>query len=152
MPEPQRLDAKTRFDRHVDRSPHPRGCWIWTGALNKWGYGIFGWEPGKKTMRAHRASYLLHKGDPGAAKVMHGCDTPACVNPEHLSLGTQRHNMRDRAIKGRWKGGRPRMLTAEQSANIARRAKMGESLNAIAKSLKIARGTVRNALGASRHG
>lgn len=143
LPSVAHLPVAERFFRHVDRGPHPRGCWLWTGATNPKGYGIFGWDG--ETWRAHRASYRLHKGDPGTAKVMHGCDTPACVNPDHLHLGTQRQNMADRKIKGRWAGGRPAALTAEQRSQISRRARMGESLTSIARSLGVARATVQTA-------
>lgn len=72
------------------------GCWIFTGACDKHGYGTLstGWK--KSPIKAYRASYLIHIGEiPKGLVVRHKCDTPSCVNPNHLELGTQRDNVRD---------------------------------------------------------
>ena len=64
-------------------------------------YGEFDFKNGKR-MLAHRAAYLLLKEqDPGDLCVLHGCDNPDCVNPDHLSLGTRADNNADRDSKGR---------------------------------------------------
>jgi HNH endonuclease len=82
-------------------SPEPNtGCWLWAGAVNSAGYGKIG-LPGDKTEDAHRVSWRLTRGDPGAMSVLHKCDVPACVNPAHLFLGTQADNMQDMIAKGR---------------------------------------------------
>lgn len=76
------------------------GCWIWTAGSDKDGYGTF-WKDGT-TKRAHRVSYELHKTKiPEDMLVCHKCDTPSCVNPDHLFVGTNSDNMKDRSIKNR---------------------------------------------------
>ena len=75
------------------------GCWLWTGAAKKWGYGHVATPI---ATGAHRMSYLITKGEiPAGLVVRHKCDTPACVNPEHLLLGTMADNVRDRDERGR---------------------------------------------------
>lgn len=75
------------------------GCWAWRGAITNKGYGraSFG-EQGRFV--AHRVAYVLFKGHaPSNLLVMHSCDVPHCVNPDHLSLGTNRDNSLDAAVK-----------------------------------------------------
>ncbi|RON52897.1 hypothetical protein BK666_02000 [Pseudomonas frederiksbergensis] len=76
-------------------------CLIWTGStLGKHKYG--GLKVGRTMLYAHRLSYELSKGPiPEEMLVMHTCDRPACVNPDHLVLGTQKDNMDDMYAKGR---------------------------------------------------
>ena len=80
------------------------GCWVWNAALARGGDGQFFTSviDGRTWYRAHRFSYEAHKGKIGdGLVVMHSCDNPACVNPDHLSVGTQADNIRDRDSKGR---------------------------------------------------
>jgi hypothetical protein len=93
----ERLMAKVTKDRG--------GCWLWTGDRNSWGYGRIG-EGGRgkrqKLILVHRASYEVHVGPiPKGAHVLHRCDVPACVNPEHLFLGSLSDNVQDCLAKGR---------------------------------------------------
>lgn len=90
------------------------GCWLWTAVVNDDGYGHFTRQSGREVY-AHRFSYELHKGQiPKGMSVMHLCDKPRCVNPEHLKLGTHRENMVDARLKGRaWS-----KLTADQVREI----------------------------------
>lgn len=85
------------------------GCWDWIAAKNKKGYGYIKLRKKRKNEMAHRMSWLLFKGDiPNGLYVLHKCDNPSCVNPDHLFLGTQNDNMKDMAKKGRATGNKIR--------------------------------------------
>ena len=78
-------------------------CWMWTGPKDGDGYGRMSWLG--KTTRAHVISWMIaHSSKPSELFVLHRCDVPACVNPEHLFLGTQTDNNHDRDKKGRHAG------------------------------------------------
>jgi hypothetical protein len=79
-------------------------CLEWTGSTTSKGYGQFSLD-GQHWM-THRLSWLLHNGQP-PAWVLHTCDNPPCVNPEHLWSGTCADNHDDMRAKGRWKRTRP---------------------------------------------
>jgi hypothetical protein len=80
-------------------------CWIWTAAVLKpeWPYGVIQrGGRGEGTLLAHRVTFELAYGPiPDGLLVLHHCDNPRCVRPEHLFLGTQEDNLRDSALKGR---------------------------------------------------
>lgn len=108
-----------RFNSKVRITP---GCWHWTGALSGLRYG--GLKHEGKVLKAHRLSFeLAHGPVPDGMQVLHRCDRPTCVNPDHLWLGTHLDNMRDMFAKKRRRAplgelnGRAK-LTAEQAAAI----------------------------------
>ncbi len=82
-------------------SPEPNsGCWLWTGGVASNGYGMF-WLDGKVDT-APRQSYRLFCGEiVDDLHIMHKCDVRLCVNPDHLSLGTNADNTFDKQKKGR---------------------------------------------------
>lgn len=95
------LLPEKRFMLQVKKT---KQCWLWAAATDRDGYGIFrGSIAGKTYTKAHRFSYSLHTGEiiPDGMIAMHSCDNPRCVNPDHLSLGTNMDNMRDKIAKGR---------------------------------------------------
>lgn len=81
------------------------GCWLWTGATNAAGYGLLGrGRRGEGNARASHVSYELAFGPiPDGLWVLHRCDNPRCVRPDHLFLGTHTDNMADAKAKGRMK-------------------------------------------------
>lgn len=79
-----------------------RGCWIWMASLcrRSGGYGGFYLDGAKHT--AHRAAWILYRGAiPEGMHVLHRCDVPRCVNPDHLFIGTNANNVADMDRKGR---------------------------------------------------
>jgi hypothetical protein len=94
---------KEQFEDNIFPEPNT-GCWLWAGIDDKFkGYGK--WHartPNQKFQLAHRYSYYLVNGDFDPKMcVLHKCDVPACVNPDHLYLGDQRQNNIDRDTRGR---------------------------------------------------
>ena len=80
--------------------PNENGCHLWTGHKQDFGYGVVGFK--SKLFLAHRLFYELHYGSlADDICVLHKCDIPACVNPEHLFLGTRKDNALDRNKKER---------------------------------------------------
>lgn len=93
-----RRAVEARVWEHIDRRSR---CWLWTGPKNTHGYGRIATVKPKKEY-VHRLMYQWAYGvEVGDGVVMHACDTPACVKPSHLHLGTQTENVRDMYAKGR---------------------------------------------------
>lgn len=81
------------------------GCLVWIASVNEHGYGYFGIKD--QVMLAHRWSYEYFYGPPGDLMVLHDCDNPPCVHPDHLHAGTHTDNMREAKERGRTRGGTP---------------------------------------------
>lgn len=88
-----RLNKKSKKD--------PCGCCFYTGSLDRCGYGLY--KIGRHNLGAHKVSYIANKGDydQDNLELLHSCDNPSCINPEHLKPGTHRENMQDCIKKGR---------------------------------------------------
>lgn len=92
---------KEKFEDRIYKDP-TCGCWLWTAGMmgGQKRYGGFHTEVGYRT--AHRVSWEIHKGKiPIGLCVCHSCDTPLCVNPDHLFLGSHFDNMADCSEKKR---------------------------------------------------
>lgn len=98
--------TRTMKERFFEKVRKSENCWIWTAALDHKGYGQFsGFDSVamKHTMmRAHRVSWVFHNGEiKNGLFVLHKCDVPSCVNPDHLFLGTNQDNIDDAVRKQR---------------------------------------------------
>lgn len=109
------------------------GCWLWTGAVSSYGYGRFCRSGTRHD--AHRASYERSFGPilPGAV-VRHKCDTPACINPAHLVVGSKADNTHDMLARGRYFKGNRRggLLSIEQVRAIYAARLTGETASSLA--------------------
>lgn len=96
-----RYDIAARFHSFVQIPSDPSQCWIWQGRLRV-GYGSI--QVANKERFAHRLSWELKNGPiPEGMDILHSCDNPPCVNPDHLRPGTHLDNMREMYAKGRRK-------------------------------------------------
>lgn len=95
-----------RFWKRVAKGA-PEACWPWTASRTRAGYGqLQARRYSSQPLTAHRVAWEVATGTaPGNLHVLHRCDNPACVNPEHLFLGTQRDNNEDRNRKQRTASG-----------------------------------------------
>lgn len=94
-----RASLLRRLEKYSFFEPNT-GCQIWFGTM-RGNYGTIGFFG--ISLSTRRASYLMFKGSiPHGHFVMHKCDNPSCINPEHLSSGTPKDNTRDMFSKGRW--------------------------------------------------
>ena len=92
------MNAESRFWNKVNRDAEV-ACWLWTGCVTPKGYGLF--DAGKLTL-THRHAWALSCGEvPVGMQVLHKCDVRACVRPDHLFLGTNADNVKDKMSKGR---------------------------------------------------
>lgn len=132
-----RSDPAERFWSKVDKTPT---CWIWTAHRVAWGYGQFGYDG--RLIHAHRAAWILTYGPiPDGKLVLHRCDNPPCVRPDHLFLGDNDSNMADAVMKGRMQRGTQRPLAKldDEAIRAIRRqyAAGGTTLSILARSYDV---------------
>lgn len=129
--------------------PEPTtGCLLWEGASNPKGYGKFLFKGNARL--AHRVAWELTFGPiPEGLQVCHSCDTPACVNPEHLFLGTPADNVADKMRKGRHRNGDFRgershfaKLTPDAVLEIRERLSRGETQPRVAGHFGVSQSTI----------
>ncbi len=102
-----RMSPEAQFAKYAETTSS--GCWHWQGTIRPDGYGYARYN-GHRIL-AHRLSWLVHYGPiPSGLWVLHRCDNPICVKPEHLWLGTHQANMDDMSSKGRGRGPKQREL------------------------------------------
>jgi len=146
----QQKTTSERFYEKVKITIVDNDCWLWLGAKNNKGYGQF--RVNGKMELAHRVSWTLNSGKiPRGLNVLHKCDVCACVNPNHLFLGSQKDNIKDCVKKKRnhvnWpehKGEKHGMskLTEKDVKEIREKRKNGEKGTKLAKEYKVSRTTI----------
>ena len=142
-----RKDPTERFWSKVDKSGD---CWEWTACRDTRGYGAMSAMNGERC--APRVSWTIHYGPiPDGLGVLHKCDNPGCVNPDHLFLGTHLDNMNDRSAKGRvshspdqYGEGHPRaILNNVKVIQIRRSAELGIAVSELSKEYGVRPRTIR---------
>ena len=132
-----RRNTKSLAVRLFSRVKKTETCWLWTGSTTR-GYGKL---DGRRY--AHRVSYELAHGQiPVGFCVLHRCDTPACVRPDHLFLGTDADNVRDMISKNRHSFGSRNgqaKLTARQVRTIRRLRREGVPAQTLRVTYRVSR-------------
>jgi hypothetical protein len=134
-----------KFSLYTKRQPD--GCITWESGKTSDGYGVVNFSG--KSLLAHRVAFELFTGASAKGKlVCHTCDNPACVNADHLFLGSQADNMQDMKAKGRRKhictgesNGRAK-LTACRAKEIREKRMAGASLKELASQYEVGTSTI----------
>lgn len=142
--------------------PHASGCVLWTGPKISTGYGNI--KIDSKNYKAHRVSWQERRGPiPYGKHVLHKCDNPSCINPDHLFIGTHDENMSDKVAKNRQAKGvqhshavkksipygdrrSQSKLTYEKVFEMRWREALGEKISDIAREYNVGRTTAFNAI------
>lgn len=145
MPTPHTINADT-VERFWSKAKIDADCWLWIAAKNSKGYGKF--LLNRVDTGAHRVAWLLTYGSiPPGKHVLHTCDTPACVNPKHLYIGTNRDNVNDRTERGRGATGtKPATckLSEAQVLTIRNELVNGATYSVLARKYGVSPPTIQN--------
>ncbi len=135
------MGKRYEFDPLTIYTVDEKGCWIYQGRKDTYGYGQVWWRD--KEWRAHRMFYMYHKGEiPAGLFACHKCDNPPCVNPDHIFLGTNNDNVQDCVRKGRQRSSRgvkhhSAKLTPHQVVEARMRHFCGETTASLASAYGI---------------
>lgn len=141
-----RIPLEEKFWTRVDRPDDPDACWQWTGYVARDGYGRL--TINLIPILAHRISYEINNGPiPKGLFVLHHCDNPRCVRPDHLFLGDQEKNMHDMIEKGRagWQRDGDdawRRLTASQVREIRQECRNGAGQRVLGERFGVSQATI----------
>ncbi len=152
--QPKCIPVKDRLLNNTIIPENKNLCWVWNGSKDKDGYGYIDGLREFKERRAHRISYILHKGEFDRTLVIcHSCDNPSCINPSHLWVGTTKDNNQDAFIKKRRKPQKPPIfygkdnnktkLTENQVLEIRDLYKNGMGYSGLAKIYPVSSVTIR---------
>ncbi len=119
------MRARPFEDRLWEKVQKGPGCWEWTGSLDTHGYGQLAVH--RVAQRVHRLVWAVTHGDPGKLHVLHTCDNRKCCNPDHLFLGTNADNVRDRVEKGRQPQGETHHMAKYTDADLREMKRLRES-------------------------
>lgn len=138
MADPKEVDVSnaSEFWRRVEKTD---ACWLWIGSRRRDGYGRHRVNGTPRRIRAHRLSWEMHFGAiPSGMSVLHHCDNPPCVRPDHLFLGTDTDNTADKVRKGRANSA----LTIEQVREVRLRLSDGTSQAVLARQYGVSRSVI----------
>ena len=128
----KRKDPVQRILDRIEGDLDETLCWETTGYKNKNGYSMVWVHP--TYVSSHRLMWEVHNGEPvpEGMSILHSCDNPCCVNPNHLTPGTTKENQRQKKVRGRANGVNNK-LTERQVKIIKERLTNGESCAIICK-------------------
>ena len=136
---------RERFFKFVIKTT---SCWLWNGSRSRKGYGEFGFR--NSNILAHRFSWLQSYGSiPKNKMVLHKCDNPPCVNPEHLWIGTAQENTNDMISKGRQKC-TPKKLSESQVKQIREMVLIGFLQKELAQKFNVGNMTISDVVNKRR--
>lgn len=129
--------------RFMSKYQEGGGCWGWTGIRSRKGYALI-WCDGN-TRRAHRVMWRLAVSEiPPGKQILHHCDNPSCVRPDHLFLGTNEINVSDKVSKGRQVRGERIHVAKLTEANVREIRGMSGTLSEIAEAFGVHLGTIHS--------